>query len=155
SNAGADAGQWQFAAYSEADREKQLAALPKLYGKAGRQALEDVDAYVEGINAYIAAANVDPLLKPAEYTLLNQPMSPWKATDVVAVGSLIGGIFGRGGGAELNSALTMEAFVERMGKKAGRRAWLGFRSKNDPEAPTTVDKPFPYETRSAFAKRGL
>ena len=49
----------------------------------------------------------------------------------------------------------MEAMVERMGKKAGRKAWLGFRSKNDPEAPTTISKPFPYETESAFAKRGL
>ena len=49
----------------------------------------------------------------------------------------------------------MEAMVERMGKKAGRKAWEGFRSKNDPEAPTTISKPFPYETRSAFAKGGL
>ncbi|MBS1879891.1 MAG: penicillin acylase family protein [Actinobacteria bacterium] len=155
SNAGADQSQWQFAAYTEADLEKQLTQMPKLYGKAGREAVENVDAYVEGINAYIAAANANPLLKPAEYTLLNQPMEPWKPTDVVAIGSLIGGIFGRGGGNELNSALTMESMVERMGKKAGRRAWLGFRSKNDPEAPTTIEKPFPYETESAFAKRGL
>ncbi|HEY1854794.1 MAG TPA: penicillin acylase family protein, partial [Solirubrobacterales bacterium] len=155
SNAGADASQWQFAPYTEADLEKQIAQMPKLYGRKGQQAVEDLDSYVEGINAYIAAANSNPLLKPAEYTLLNQPMEPWKPTDVVAIASLIGGIFGRGGGNELNSALTMEAFVERMGKKAGRKAWLGFRSKNDPEAPTTIDKPFPYETRSAFAKRGL
>ena len=74
---------------------------------------------------------------------------------MIAIASLVGGIFGRGGGNELNSALTMQAFVDRMGKKAGRRAWLGFRAKNDPEAPTTIAKPFPYETRSAFAKRGL
>ncbi len=82
-------------------------------------------------------------------------MEAWKPTDVVAIASLIGGIFGRGGGNELNSALTMQAFVERFGAKAGRSAWLGFRSKNDPEAPTTISKRFPYETRSAFAKRGL
>lgn len=155
SNAAADAGQWGFAPYTETDLEKQLAEAPKLYGQAGRQAVEDVDAYVEGINAYIAAANLDPALKPAEYSLLNKPMEPWKPTDVVAIASLIGGIFGRGGGNELNSALTMEAFVRRMGERAGRRAWLGFRSKNDPEAPTTISKPFPYETGSAFAKRGL
>ena len=155
SNAEADASQWQFAPYTEADLEKQIKQMPKLYGKDGQQAVDDLDAYVEGINAYIAAANANPQLKPAEYTLLNQPMEPWKPTDVIAIASLVGGIFGRGGGNELNSALTMEAMVERMGKKAGRAAWLGFRSKNDPEAPTTLEKPFPYETRSAFAKRGL
>jgi acyl-homoserine lactone acylase PvdQ len=155
SNAGADASQWQFAPYTEADLEKQIREMPKLHGKKGKQAVEDLNAYVEGINAYIAAANADPALKPAEYTLLSKPMEPWKATDVVAISSLVGGIFGRGGGSELNSALTMEAMVERMGAKAGKAAWLGFRSKNDPEAPTTIAKPFPYETRSAFAKRGL
>jgi acyl-homoserine lactone acylase PvdQ len=154
-NAGADASQWQFAPYTEADLEKQLAQAPGQYGQAGQQAVDDVNAYVEGINAYIAAANLDPTLKPGEYTLLNKRMEPWKPTDVIAIASLIGGIFGQGGGNELNSALTMQAFVERMGKKAGRKAWENFRSKNDPEAPTTISKRFPYETRSAFAKQGL
>jgi acyl-homoserine lactone acylase PvdQ len=155
SNAGADAAQWGFAPYTEADLEKQLAQAPQLYGQRGQQAVEDLDAYVEGINAYIAAANLNPQLKPAEYTILGKPMEAWKPTDVVAIASLIGGIFGRGGGNELNSALTMQAFVDRMGKRAGRKAWEGFRSKNDPEAPTTISQRFPYETRSAFAKRGL
>jgi acyl-homoserine lactone acylase PvdQ len=155
SNAGADASQWGFAPYTEADLERQLAQMPQLFGPTGQQVLEDVQSYVDGINAYIAAANADPSLKPGEYSLLNKPMEPWKPTDVVAIASLIGGIFGRGGGGELSSALTMRSLVERFGKKAGRRAWLGFRSKNDPEAPTTISKPFPYETRSAFAKRGL
>jgi acyl-homoserine lactone acylase PvdQ len=155
SNAGADASQWGFAPYTEADLEKQLAQAPQIYGQKGQQAVEDVDAYVEGINAYIGAASLNPALKPGEYTVLNKPMEAWKPTDVVAIASLIGGIFGRGGGNELNSALTMQAFVKRFGAKAGRKAWLGFRSKNDPEAPTTISKRFPYETRSAFAKRGL
>jgi acyl-homoserine lactone acylase PvdQ len=155
SNAGADASQWGFAPYTEADLERQLTQAPKIYGQAGRQAVEDVNAYVEGINAYIAAAGLDPKLKPAEYSILGKPMEPWKPTDVIAIASLIGGIFGRGGGNELGSALMMQSFVQRMGKKAGRKAWLGFRSKNDPEAPTTISRRFPYETRSAFAKRGL
>jgi acyl-homoserine lactone acylase PvdQ len=154
-NAGADASQWGFAPYTEADLQKQLDTLPRQYGAIGQQADEDVQSYIDGINAYIAAASSDPALKPGEYSLLNKPMEPWKPTDVVAIASLIGGIFGRGGGNELNSALTMQSFVDRFGGKAGRGAWLGFRSKNDPEAPTTISKPFPYETRSAFAKRGL
>jgi acyl-homoserine lactone acylase PvdQ len=155
SNAEMDASQWGFAPYTEADLEKQLVQAPQQYGKSGQQAVEDLQSYVDGINAYIAAANANPTLKPAEYTLLSKPMEAWKSTDVIAIASLIGGIFGRGGGNELNSALTMQAFVDRMGVKAGRKAWLGFRSKNDPEAPTTIAKRFPYETRSAFAKSGL
>ncbi|HWC07483.1 MAG TPA: penicillin acylase family protein, partial [Solirubrobacterales bacterium] len=155
SNAEADAGQWSFAPYTEADFEKQVAQMPQEYGAAGAQAIADVTAYVEGINAYIAAAKLNPALMPGEYTLLGKTLEPFKVTDVIAIASLVGGIFGKGGGNELNSALTMQAFVDRMGKKAGRKAWLGFRAKNDPEAPTTIAKKFPYETRSAFASKGL
>ncbi|HXF32424.1 MAG TPA: penicillin acylase family protein [Solirubrobacterales bacterium] len=155
SNASADAGQWGFAPYTEADLEKQVQMMATEHGNAGKQAVEDVNSYVEGINAYIAAANLDTKLKPAEYSFINKPMEAWKPTDIIAIASLVGGIFGKGGGNELHSALTMEAIVEKMGTKAGRRAWEGFRSKNDPEAPTTISKPFPYETRSAFAKKGL
>jgi acyl-homoserine lactone acylase PvdQ len=155
SNAGADASQWAFAPYTEADLEWQLRVGSAKYGKLGAQAVEDVQSYVDGINAYIAAADADPALKPAEYSVLNKPMEPWKPTDVIAIASLIGGIFGKGGGNELGSSQAMQAFEARFGRKAGRRAWLGFRSKNDPESPTTISKRFPYETRSAFAKRGL
>ena len=154
SNAGMDAQQWAFAPYTEADLQRQVGQLPQ-YGAAGQQAVADLQSYVDGINAYIVAAAADPSLKPGEYLLLGKPIEPWKSTDVVAIASLVGGIFGRGGGNELNSALTMQSFAERFGRKAGRRIWLGFRSKNDPEAPTTIGKRFPYETRSAFAKRGL
>ncbi len=155
SNAEADAGQWSFAPYTEADFEKQVAQMPQLYGAKGAQAVADVTAYVEGINAYIAAAKLNPALMPGEYTLLGKTLEPFKVTDVIAIASLVGGIFGKGGGRELESALAMQALVDKMGKKAGRRAWLGFRAKNDPEAPTTIAKKFPYETRSAFAAKGL
>ncbi len=156
-NAGADASQWGFAPYTEADLEKQLAQAPQTYGAAGQQAVADVQAYIEGINAYINTAVSEPKkgLIPGEYTILKRTPEAWKPTDVIAIASLVGGIFGRGGGNELNSALTMQAFVKRMGLKAGRKAWLEFRSKNDPEAPTTISKEFPYQKRSAFAKRGL
>jgi acyl-homoserine lactone acylase PvdQ len=155
SNATADASQWGFAPYTEADLERQLSEFPQLYGQAGQQAVEDVQSYVDGINAYIAAAAADPSLRPGEYLLLNKPMEPWKPTDVIAIASLIGGIFGKGGGNEVGSAEAMQALVDRFGKKAGRRAWLGFRAKNDPEAPTTISQSFPYETRGAFTRKGL
>jgi len=155
SNAGADASQWSFAPYTEADLQKQIDRAPAIYGQAGQQAIVDVQSYVDGINAYVTAAIADPALRPGEYALLGKPIEAWRPTDVVAIASLVGGIFGRGGGNELGSALTMQALVDRFGPRAGRKAWLGFRSKNDPEAATTVSRRFPYETRSAFAKRGL
>ncbi len=118
--------------------------------------IEDVDAYVEGINAYIKEALLHPTEKlPAEYAALGKVPSEWKATDVIAEASLIGGIFGKGGGSEVRSALALEALEKQLGAKAGRKAWQDFREQNDPEAPVTVKKSFPYETTSPFAAAGL
>jgi acyl-homoserine lactone acylase PvdQ len=155
SNRAMDRAQWQLAPYTEADLQKQIDEAGKFYGKAGRKLVADVRAYVAGINAYIDATKTNPQLLPAEYAALGKLPQPWKPTDVVAEASLIGGIFGKGGGRELDSAQLMQDFEKRFGRQAGRKAWLDFRSKNDPEAPTTVSKRFPYETTSAFAKRGL
>ncbi len=59
-NAGADASQWGFAPYTEADLQKQLDTLPQQYGPTGLQADEDIQSYVDGINAYITAASHQP-----------------------------------------------------------------------------------------------
>ncbi len=150
-----DRAQWLIAPYTEADLESQLKAAPKLYGARGEQVVHDVEEFVAGINAYIHEALLDPNKLPAEYVALGKLPTEWKPTDVIAESSLIGGIFGKGGGAEVRSALTLEAFEKRFGTKAGRTAWEDFREQNDPEAPTTVSKSFPYETTSPFAKRGL
>ena len=74
---------------------------------------------------------------------------------MIAVASLVGGIFGKGGGNEVGSALTLQAFQQRFGESAGRNAWADFRSKDDPEAPTTVSQKFSYEQTSPFAPKGL
>ena len=150
-----DRTQWMIAPYTEADLESQLKAAPKLYGARGEQVVHDVEEFVAGINAYIHEALLDPNKLPAEYVALGKLPAEWKPTDVIAEASLIGGIFGKGGGAEVRSALTLEAFEKRFGRRQGRKAWEDFREQNDPEAPTTVAKAFPYETTSPFAKRGL
>ena len=155
SNRAMDHEQWQFAPYTEADLQAQIDAAPTLYGQDGVDVVNDLRSYTEGINAYINEARADPSMMPAEYAALGKLPEPWKMTDSVAEASLIGGIFGKGGGRELDSALAMQAFVKRFGRKSGRRAWADFRSKNDPEAPVTVRKRFPYMTENAFSKRGL
>ncbi|HEX4751779.1 MAG TPA: penicillin acylase family protein, partial [Solirubrobacterales bacterium] len=73
SNAASDASQWAFAPYTEADLEEQIKEMETERGAPGKQAVEDLNSYVEGINAYIGAANLDPKLKPAEYSFINKP----------------------------------------------------------------------------------
>jgi acyl-homoserine lactone acylase PvdQ len=151
-----DRTQWSIAPYTEADLQSQLDAAPKLYGAAGQHLIDLLNAYVAGINAYIAQARLDPTKLPAEYAAIAKLPQDWTPTDVVATASLIGGIFGKGGGAELRSAQALEALEQRFGTRAGRQAWSDFRSKEDPEADVTVlGRRFPYETASAFSPRGL
>ncbi len=156
SNREMDRTQWQLAPYTEADLQLQIDLAEEVYGARGRQVRDDLFSYVDGVNKYIDEARLDPTKMPAEYSLLGIPLEAWKGTDVLATASLVGGIFGKGGGRELDSAQTLQAFVERFGRRKGRRTWRDFRSKDDPETPNTVlRKRFPYETASAFSKRGL
>src|SRR5438270_3004226 len=118
-----DRTQWAIAPYTEADLKSQLDAAPTLYGAAGSQVVDDVENYVAGINAYIDAALADPLLMPSEYAGIGKLPTHWTPTDVIAEASLIGGIFGKGGGNELRSAMTLQAFQQRFGTSAGQAAW--------------------------------
>ena len=73
----------------------------------------------------------------------------WRVTDVIATASLVGGIFGKGGGRELDSSLILQAAQQRFGQGKGREAWSDFRSAEDPEAPTTASGSFPYQVPPA------
>src|SRR5439155_3559277 len=129
---------------------------PKLYGAEAEKFIADAKEFVAGINQYIAEALINPNKMPAEYVAIGKSPTFWKPTDVIAEASLIGGIFGKGGGAEVRSALAAEAFEKQFGKKAGKSAWRALRSHNDPEAPVTVsNKNFPYETGAPLAPTGL
>lgn len=151
-----DRTQWAIAPYTEADLQRQIDDAPKLYGAEGTRLVRYGKDYVDGINAYVNATRTDPTKLPFEYGAFGKTPQPWKLTDVIAEASLIGGIFGKGGGQEVRSALFLQALERRFGNRAGKRAWGDFRSKNDPEAPTTVKRRrFPYETASAFSRRGL
>ena len=155
-NRAMDRTQWQLAPYTDADLQRQIDLAPTVYGDQGRQLVQRGNAFVDGINAYIDEALLDPTKLPAEYAALGKLPTHWSLSDVIAEASLIGGIFGKGGGNELRSAQLLQSLQKRFGDKAGARAWEDFRSKNDPEAPTTVTgNSFPYETTSAFAKPGL
>ena len=73
---------------------------------------------------------------------------------MISVASLVAGIFGKGGGDELDLGQGAAAGQGRFGNKAGKKVWQDFLSSDDPEAPTTVHgKRFPYRTVPKHAKR--
>jgi acyl-homoserine lactone acylase PvdQ len=152
---------WHSTPYQESELQLQFDLGDDVYGPEGAQLQRDVMAYVDGINQYIAEIKSISLADmPVEYAALGQPQGPdpWKVTDVIATASLVAGIFGKGGGEEVGSALVLEEAKQHFGRKKGKRVWADFRSQNDPEADTTIhSQPFPYAIgpRKAKKTRGL
>ena len=155
-NRAQDHTQWELAPYTEADLQRQYDLGDEVYGAAGAALQDDVTNYVAGINRYITEARVNPLKMPGEYAAIGKPgPEDWKVTDVIATASLIGGIFGKGGGRELDSALLLQDAQTRFGRKRGKGVWADLRSAEDPEAPVTVNrKRFPYRAEPKKLRKG-
>ncbi|MGC9665610.1 penicillin acylase family protein [Planosporangium sp. 12N6] len=143
---------WRSSPYTEADLQAQVENLRR-QGTRGAQLYDDVTNYVAGVNRYIADCMAGRYC-PGEYVLTGhldaitnaggpQPFTP---TDLIATAGVIGGIFGGGGGAEMQSALVRIAARARYGVSEGDRVWAAFREQNDPEAVLTLHdgQSFPY-----------
>ncbi|WP_159766463.1 penicillin acylase family protein [Streptomyces sp. HM190] len=157
SNQGLEQEFWRHAPYTEADLQAQIDKAVASNGDRGRQALADVNAYIDGINAYIDASDSGRYF-PGEYVLTGHKDSitnagtieKFKPTDLVALASVIGALFGSGGGGEVNNALSLLAAQEKYGVTEGTKVWESFRERNDPEAALTVhDGSFPYAVKPA------
>ena len=144
--------QWAQAPYTEADLQRQVDQI-KTKGPRGVQAYDDVINYLAGINAYLAQAK-GLLTQPGEYALTGnadlftgEGIRDFTPTDVVAIASMVGAIFGSGGGIELQSALVQQAAIAQYGPDKGAALWASLREQNDPEATTTIHQggaSFPY-----------
>ena len=149
-----DAAQMLIADYDEDELQQMLDRSVAAAGEEGAQLEQDLLAFVDGVNAYIEEARTDPQKMPAEYAALGKQIEDWKPTDTVAIASLIGGIFGKGGGEEAKVSLAYQALRERFGRRGGRRVYQDFRDFDDPEAPTTTRKRFPYRHPGRPKRRG-
>src|SRR5262249_19249303 len=109
--------------------------------------LGGVDAFLAGINQ--AQHDLCPTIAaptcPAEYVALQKTPTDWTRADIVYIGSLVGGIFGKGGGQEVDNAKWWQALKARFGKKKALAIYSALREKNDPEAPTTSSRRAPYD----------
>ncbi len=119
----------------------------------GEQIVADVERTSSpAINAYIAEARLDPTKLMPPSTRDRQA-----AADMEADRRDRRGVADRRHlrqGRRRRGALGADAGgVRKAVRREGGRAqgWEDFREHNDPEAPTTVSKPFPYETGSPFS----
>ncbi|MGW7525075.1 penicillin acylase family protein [Streptomyces sp. NPDC054783] len=160
-NQGLEQQFYRNAPYTETDLQAQIDNAVAKNGARGQQALADVKAYLDGVNAYIDASDSGRYF-PGEYDLTGHKdpitnagtIDHFKVTDLVALASVIGSLFGAGGGGEVNNALSLLAAQSKYGVEEGTKVWESFRERNDPEAVLTVHggESFPYGGRPADAK---
>ncbi len=144
---------WRNSPYTDADLEAQVQALRTKAGARGEQLYADVRDYIAGINAYIGTCMANRNC-PGEYVLAGHldaitnagGPKPFQMSDLIAIAGVVGGLFGGGGGAEMQSALVRIAARARYGPVEGDRVWNGFRGRNDPETVLTLHdgQSFPY-----------
>ncbi len=158
-NVGQDQDTFANAPYmNDGELLAQYDRADELYGQDGVQIQLDVQNYTDGINQWIAESRVDPTKVDALYAATNHPdgPQPWKITDVIATGALVAGVFGKGGGGELEAATALQDAKQVMGAKKGKLIWKDFRSADDPDAPRTVfKKKFNYRRPPKGKARGL
>ncbi|NJQ01365.1 penicillin acylase family protein [Streptomyces zingiberis] len=151
---------WPQAPYTEADLRAQIDRIAAA-GERGAQAMADAQAYLDGINAYIEKSRKGRYF-PGEYVLTGHvdavtnlgTIEKFQLTDMVALASVIGALFGGGGGGEVESALALLAAQERYGAEKGTEVWESFRQRDDPEAVLTLHggESFPYAGKPARAR---
>ncbi|MFF4834307.1 penicillin acylase family protein [Streptomyces sp. NPDC001315] len=155
-NQGLEQEFYRNAPYTEADLQAQIDNAVAGNGTRGQQALADANAYLAGVNAYIDASDSGRYF-PGEYVLTGHKDSitnagtidHFKITDLVALASVIGSLFGSGGGGEVNNAVSLLAAQAKYGVAEGTRVWESFRERNDTEAVLTVHngESFPYAVK--------
>jgi len=164
-NIAMDVGQLRSAAYTRKEVEAQLDKTLARYPAEGARLLARLDAFVEGINAAQrslcpvafglpvgsvtggeaqAGAGFGPQC-PVEYAALRNPPTDFTRGDIVYIASLVGGIFGKGGGGEAANARWLQQLEAKYGRAQAIRIFEDLRERNDPEAPTTATTRFPYE----------
>ncbi len=146
-----DSEQLRLAPYTVEQADAQIAAVVQRYGAEGEKMLRGVDAMLQGMND--AQAALCPLSVPlplpgvvgagfgvdcpVEYAALQKPPTPYTRADIVYIASLVGGIFGKGGGGEEANARWFQQLREQYGAVEARRIFDDLREKDDPEAPAT------------------
>ena len=164
SNIEMDVDQLRVAPYTREEAEAQVEGVLERYPQEGPPLLARLDAFLEGINAAqrelcpgafglplggVTGGEASPGAGlgpdcPVEYAALGQAPQDFTRGDITYIASLVGGIFGKGGGGEEANARWLNQLTAAYGADQARAVFEDLRERNDPEAPATSSIRFPY-----------
>jgi acyl-homoserine lactone acylase PvdQ len=153
-----DQEQLRIAPYTDAEADAQLNRVITRYPTEGAALLKRLDAFLAGMNA--AQRKLCPGAFglpvpgnnglgfgpkcPNEYVALQKSPAPYQRADILFIASLVGGIFGKGGGNEYADAIWFEALQAKYGTAKAVAMYDDLREKDDPEAFTSATTHFSY-----------
>jgi acyl-homoserine lactone acylase PvdQ len=153
-----DQEQLLVAPYKTAEAESQITSAVGRFGQEGRDLVARLDAFLAGMNA--AAKKLCPIAFgiptpgnngvgfgpkcPSEYAVLQKAPTPYTRGDIIYIASLVGGIFGKGGGQEYADSVWFQSLVDKFGQPRAVQIFDEMRSKHDPEAFPTTEKPYSF-----------
>ena len=126
--------------YTEEEVQKMYDDLDDKFPN-GKKVQDGLQAYTDGINAYIEEAQLDPTKLPFEYAATQNPApSEWTNTDTLFLVVLQLRVFGETAGDELQNAGLYAHLTGTLGKKLGTKVFNDFAFQNDHSATTSIAK---------------
>ncbi len=130
--------------YTEAEVQKMFNQLNDKFGASGAKIQAGVQAYTDGVNAYIGRIRTRPERQPVEYSATGNPPPAhprdWTPTDTMFIVILQLRAFGETAGTELQNAGIYNHLRGKLGKKQGKRLFNELLFQNDPNSPTTISR---------------
>jgi penicillin amidase len=119
--------------------------LERFVRRLSRRELRSLEAYRDGVNAFIAKVTMDPRMLPFEF--VGTPPAPWETSDSAAIAVLQFQVFGASGGREVLNADLLLELLDRFPETQARGVFDDLYWIDDPAAPTTILGPDPVVDR--------
>ena len=138
----------RFWTYTAEERAARFQTYPK-------DIRDDLQAFADGINAWMAEARANPPLVPQEFIKYGEQdalLEDWTVDDSVALGDTLILSFGSGGGNELLYANLLDALVQKFGKSKGMKAFDDLILTSDPDTPISIPRGYKFGRKKTFAR---
>ncbi len=137
----------RFYTYTEEERAARFATYPA-------DIQENLQAFADGISAWIDEVKTDPTKMPIEFVELGEVanLDPWTVDDSLSLQDVLILSFGSGGGDELRYAQLLADLTGKFGPKKGRVVFNDLVTTVDPDSPTSIPRGYDFKKVSTRAR---